>query len=114
MRFGYMGMALFLGLFAYAFLRAKEILLNKGIPESLKVAYALPVAILVTLFLEGAFEDNFATPRGSAVNLLFGTMVVLVVKFADRIKQRVASGALTSKELEEINPPEPPKKLVRI
>jgi|GEM_PF-2136975 len=113
-RFGYVGMALSLGLFVYAFWRAKEIFFDKGIPESMKVAYWLPVAILVTLFLEGAFEDNFATTRGSVVNVLFATMVILVVNFADRMRERVASGNLTLEELEEIKAPEPPKKLVRI
>ena len=105
---------LFLSLFGYAFWRAKEIILSKGVPQSLKVAYSLPVAILVTLFLEGAFEDNFSSGRGSIVNVLFATMVILVVMFADRIKDRIASGGLSPDELEEIKPPEPPKKLVHI
>ncbi len=113
-RFGYIGMALFLSMFVYAFWRAKEILLDKGVPQSLKVAYSLPVAILVTLFLEGAFEDNFATTRGSVVNVLFATMVILVVNFADKIKEKIEAGQLSPDELEEIKPPEPPKKLVRI
>ena len=113
-RFGYVGLVLFLAMFAYAFARAKQIIFNKGIPASLKLAYSLPVAILVTLFLEGAFEDNFATPRGSVVNVLYGTMVILVVIFADKLSAQLASGDFTPEELEEVKPPEPPKKLVRI
>jgi O-antigen ligase len=113
-RFGYLGLVLFISLFGYAFWRAKEIILSKGVPQSLKVAYSLPVAILVTLFLEGAFEDNFSAGRGSIVNVLFATMVILVVMFADRIKDHIASGSLSPDEMEEIKLPEPPKKLVHI
>jgi hypothetical protein len=69
---------------------------------------------LVTLFLEGAFEDNFSAGRGSIVNVLFATMVILVVMFADRIKDHIASGSLSPDEMEEIKLPEPPKKLVHI
>jgi len=113
-RFGLVGMGIFLGLFTYAFWRAQKIVLDRGVPQEFKKAYALPVAILVTLFLEGAFEDNFATPRGSVVNVLYGTMIILVVMFADKIEARIASGDLTAEMKKEIAPPEPPKKLVRI
>ena len=113
-RFGYLGLVLFISLFGYAFWRAKEIILSDSVPQSLKVPYSLPVAILLTLFLEGAFEDNFSAGRGSIVNVLFATMVILVVMFADRIKDRIESGDLSPDEMEEIKPPEPPKKLVHI
>jgi len=121
-RFGIPGVMLFLGMFGYAFWRAKEIVLDKEIPQHYKRAFSLPLAILVTLFLEGAFEDNFATTRGTAVNVLFGTMVILVVMSAERIKLKVAqdkangvtSGDVDADVDDAVEPDGTPKKLVRI
>ena len=112
-RFGVPGVILFVSLFGYAFWRAKEIVLSKTIPQNYKVAFSLPLVILVTIFLEGAFEDNFATPRGSVVNVLFGTTVILVVMFADRIKRQVAKD-IESGKIADPSIPVERKKLVRI
>jgi len=112
-RFGIPGGVLFISMFTYAFWRAKEIVLSDSIPQSYKVAFSLPLVILVTIFLEGAFEDNFNTPRGSVVNVLFGTTVILVVMFADRIKRQVAQD-IESGKIRDPSIPIERKKLVRI
>jgi len=113
--YGLVGLGLFLSIFVYAFWHAKDIVLDteRRIPQEYKVALAMPLAILVTLFLEGAFEDNFGTTRGSVDYLLFYSTALLVGLFAKRFGKDAAE-RLDADASESVSGVASPRKLVRI
>jgi len=113
--YGLIGMGLFLSIFFYAFWHAKTVVLDRErrIPYEYKVALAMPLAILVTIFLEGAFEDNFGTTRGSVDYLLFYSTALIVGLFSKRFgKDALLHPSATSGD--SVEDAAGPVKLVRI
>jgi len=70
-RFGLIGLLSHLSLFIYAAVVGSRVIFSKIVPIEDKKVYALPIVMVLLVFLEGMFEDNLSPLRGSIIQLAF-------------------------------------------
>ncbi len=78
LRFGYVGMGLFIMLIALAMKRAYDVLTNDSVPVEEKRIYILPVVLLPAVSFEAIFEDYVpGSGKGTVMSMAFyGSMVI--------------------------------------
>lgn len=78
LRFGYVGMGLFILLIVLAMKRGYEVMMSKSIPMHEKRIYILPVVLLPAISFQAIFEDYIpGSGKGTVMSIVFyGSMVI--------------------------------------
>lgn len=84
-RFGIPGLLIYLTLFFTSFKRCFSVLTDRAVPQVKKAYFVLYAALATLFFLEGFFEDNIASPRGTLSVMLFSITLVFTLVIGSRI-----------------------------
>ena len=86
LRFGYVGLGLFIALIVFAMKRGYEVLRSKKVPAHEKSVYILPVAMLPAITFQAIFEDYIpGSGKGTVMSIVFYASLVISQVYGTRL-----------------------------
>lgn len=86
MRFGAVGLVLFILLIALALYQAKQVMFSAKVPDDEKRVYILPAVLIPAICFTQIFEDSvFGTGKGSVEGLIFFVSVFICHAYGTRL-----------------------------
>jgi O-antigen ligase len=107
LRFGYVGLALFVALIVFAMKRGYEVLMSKRVPAHEKRIYILPVAMLPAISFQAIFEDYIpGSGKGTVMSIVFYASMLISQVYGTRLLneyERVGKSGFKLSTVEGLN-----------
>jgi hypothetical protein len=86
LRFGLVGLTLFLAILVSAMIRARQVLFSKKIPDTEKRIYILPAALIPVITFTMFFEDAVpGSGKGTVMGLLLYAAIVICHVYGSKL-----------------------------